>query len=125
MPDIVTTLLVKERGSGRLIGHVLVPVVCEGRRYLVSMLGAGSNWVLDQRETGGAAFLRRGRTGNPSRLWKCPLRFDPEGLVSDRHRPPTPTCRSRRADRLLRGDRRRLSRVSGRSGVMPMMASRR
>jgi hypothetical protein len=62
LPDIVTTLLVKERGSGRLIGHVLVPVVCEGQRYLVSMLGAGSNWVLDQRETGGAAFLKRGRT---------------------------------------------------------------
>ena len=62
LPDIVVTLLVRERTSGRLVGHVLVPVVHEGRRYLVSMLGGGSNWVLDQRATGGAAFLKRGRT---------------------------------------------------------------
>jgi hypothetical protein len=62
LPDIVVTLLVKERKSGRLIGQVLVPVVLEGRRYLVSMLGGASNWVLDQRATGGAAFLKRGRT---------------------------------------------------------------
>jgi hypothetical protein len=61
LPDIVATLQVKERGSGRLIGHVLVPVVVEGQRYLVSMLGGDSNWVLDQRATGGAAFLKRGR----------------------------------------------------------------
>ena len=62
LPDIVVTLLVKERKTGRLIGHVLVPVVYEGRRYLVSMLGEGSNWVLDQRAIGGSAFLKRGRT---------------------------------------------------------------
>jgi hypothetical protein len=62
MPDLLVTLLVKERKSDRLVGHVLVPVVYEGRRYLVSMLGDGSNWVLDQRATGGAAFLKRGRT---------------------------------------------------------------
>ena len=71
LPDILTTLLVKERGSGRLVGHVLAPVVYEGQRYLVSMLGAGSNWVLDQRETGGAAFLKRGRT-EPVKLVEVP-----------------------------------------------------
>lgn len=61
LPDNLVTLLVKERGSGRMIGHVLVPVVYEDRRYLVSMLGDKSNWVLDQRATGGVAFLKRGR----------------------------------------------------------------
>jgi hypothetical protein len=62
LPEIVVTLLIKERESGKLIGHVLVPVDYDGRPYLVSMLGAGSNWVLDQRATGGAAFVKRGRT---------------------------------------------------------------
>jgi hypothetical protein len=62
LPDILVTLLVKERESGRLVGHVLVPVVYEGQQYLVSMLGGGSNWVLDQRAAGGAAVLKRGRT---------------------------------------------------------------
>jgi hypothetical protein len=62
LPDIVATLLVKDRNSGRLVGHVLAPVVYEGQRYLVSMLGDGSNWVLDQRAAGGAGFLKRGRT---------------------------------------------------------------
>jgi hypothetical protein len=61
LPEIVVTLLVKERTSARLIGHVLVPVAHENHRYLVSMLGDRSNWVLDQRATGGAAFLKRGR----------------------------------------------------------------
>ena len=62
LPDTLVTLLVPERSSGRLIGHVLVPVVYEGERYLVSMLGDSSNWVVDQRATGGNAFLKRGRT---------------------------------------------------------------
>ena len=67
LPDIMTTLLVRDRRSGRMVGHVLAPVVHEGRRYLVSMLGDQSNWVLDQRATGGEAFLKRGTTA-PVRL---------------------------------------------------------
>ena len=61
LPDIVVTLLVKERVTARMVGHVLVPVIHGNQRYLVSMLGDRSNWVLDQRETGGEAFLKRGR----------------------------------------------------------------
>ena len=56
------TLLVKERRSESLVAHVLVPITFEGRVYLVSMLGEGSNWVQDVRATGGAAFLKRGRS---------------------------------------------------------------
>jgi hypothetical protein len=56
------TLLVKARRSGSLVAHVLVPITFEGRVYLVSMLGEGSNWVQDVRAMGGAAFLKRGRS---------------------------------------------------------------
>jgi hypothetical protein len=61
MPEIFTALLVKDRQSRRQVGHVLVPITFEGRVYLVSMLGEGSNWVQDVRAAGGAAFLKRGR----------------------------------------------------------------
>src|SRR5271157_2305268 len=57
----VVTLLVKDRRGTRLVAHILVPITVEGRMYLVSMLGAGSNWVLDVREAAGATFLTRGR----------------------------------------------------------------
>jgi len=59
---LVITLLVKARGSGSVVGHVLVPVTFEGRVYLVSMLGESSNWVQDVRAAGGSAFLKRGRS---------------------------------------------------------------
>ncbi len=61
MDPRVVTLLVKDRRCGRLVAHILVPITVEGRMYLVSMLGAGSNWVLDVRGAAGAAFLTRGR----------------------------------------------------------------
>ena len=51
MPDLLVTLLVKERKSDRLVGHVLVPVVYEGRRYLVSMLGGVTEPHFACRET--------------------------------------------------------------------------
>jgi hypothetical protein len=61
LPKIVTTLLVTDRQSGHLVGHVLAPVTFEGSDYIVSMLGDGSNWVQDLRASGGAAFLKHGR----------------------------------------------------------------
>lgn len=61
MPEIVTTLLVKDRKTGRLVGHVLVPVRLGEQTFLVSMLGDGSNWVRDVRAAAGAAFLKRGQ----------------------------------------------------------------
>jgi hypothetical protein len=61
LPKILVCLQTKDRGSGRQVAHVLVPVAFEGERYLVSMLGEQSNWVRDIRATNGTAFLKRGR----------------------------------------------------------------
>jgi hypothetical protein len=72
MPKIVIALLVKGRQSGRLAGRVLVPITCDGRIYLVSMLGEGSNWVQGVRAAGGAAFLKRGRA-KPVTLKEVPV----------------------------------------------------
>lgn len=62
LPGVLVSLQTKDSRSGRLHAHVLVPVTFEGERYLVSMLGEGSNWVQDIRATHGSAFLKRGRT---------------------------------------------------------------
>ena len=61
LPDYLVTLLVTERQSHRLRAHVLVAATYQGQRYLVSMLGEGSNWVQDVRATDGAALVKRGR----------------------------------------------------------------
>jgi hypothetical protein len=41
---------------------VLAVVSYEGNRYLVSMLGNGSEWVQNVRAAGGNAFIKRGRS---------------------------------------------------------------
>lgn len=61
MPPILLTLQVRDRRDGRLHSTVLVPVHHEGERYLVSMLGDGSEWVQNVRAAGGDAFIKRGR----------------------------------------------------------------
>jgi len=94
-PDYLVTLLVTERQSHRLRAHVLVAATYQGQRYLVSMLGEGSNWVQDARTTGAAALIKRGRRhpGHADRDSARPTRANPEGLVPDRHeRPPPPPC---------------------------------
>lgn len=60
-PDHLVTLEVPGRRSGRIIRFPLVMVVVEGERYLVSMLGEGTNWVRNVRSAGGDAVLRHGR----------------------------------------------------------------
>jgi hypothetical protein len=60
-PQTLLALLVKDRNSGRLCSTVLVGASHEGQRYLVSMLGDGSEWVKNLRAAGGAAFIKRGR----------------------------------------------------------------
>ena len=70
-PDYLVTLLISERQSHTLRGHILVAATYQGQRYLVSMLGDGSNWVQDARATGGAAFIKRGRR-YPVRLTEIP-----------------------------------------------------
>ncbi len=61
-PPILITLQVKGRRSGRLRSKVLVIARHDGQRYLVSMLGDGSDWVRNIRASGGAAFVKRGRS---------------------------------------------------------------
>jgi hypothetical protein len=55
-------LQVKDRHNGRLRSTVLVPAQYEGERYLVSMLGDGSEWVQNVRAACGEAFIKRGWT---------------------------------------------------------------
>ncbi len=61
-PPILLTLQVRGRHSGRLHDTVLVVTEHEGKRYLVSMLGDGSDWVRNIRAAGGKAFVKRGRS---------------------------------------------------------------
>jgi hypothetical protein len=61
-PENLLTLRVKGRSTGRLSSTVLVVASHRGQRYLVSMLGDGSEWVQDVRAAGGEAFIKRGRS---------------------------------------------------------------
>jgi hypothetical protein len=54
------TLEVVGRQSGKLISFPLVMLVQNQERYLVSMLGAEANWVLNLKAAGGKATLRHG-----------------------------------------------------------------
>jgi len=70
-PGILLTLQVKDRGSGHLRATVLVVANYQGQRYLVSMLGDGSEWVQNVRAAGGRAFIKRGRS-HPVMLTEIP-----------------------------------------------------
>jgi len=71
MPPVLATLQVKGRTSGRLRSTVLVVATYNGQRYLVSMLGQGSEWVRNVRAADGQAFIKRGQS-NPVRLTEIP-----------------------------------------------------
>jgi hypothetical protein len=58
-PDLLITLRTKDRRSGGLQANVLVAVTYEGQRYVVSMLGQGSNWVQNVRTMNGSAYIQR------------------------------------------------------------------
>jgi deazaflavin-dependent oxidoreductase (nitroreductase family) len=60
-PRRVVTLDVVGRRSGRTVSLPLVVADLRGERYLVSMLGADTNWVRNVRAAGGSAVLRHGR----------------------------------------------------------------
>jgi hypothetical protein len=60
-PNYLVTLEVRGRRTGRVIRLPLVMAVMEGERYLVSMLGAEADWVLNVRAAGGNATLLHGR----------------------------------------------------------------
>jgi hypothetical protein len=72
-PKILLTLQVKSRSDGRLYSTVLVVVSHQGQRYLVSMLGDGSEWVQNVRAAGGQAFIKRGRS-RPVMLTEIPAK---------------------------------------------------
>jgi hypothetical protein len=72
-PQILLTLQVRDRNSGRLSSTVLVGASHQGKRYVVSMLGDGSEWVQNTRAAGGMAFIKRGRS-RPVRLTEIPPR---------------------------------------------------
>ena len=61
-PQHVVTLQVVSRRNGSLGSTVLVATHHQGQRYLVSMLGDGSEWVQNVRAAGGRAFIKRGRS---------------------------------------------------------------
>ncbi len=70
-PRVLLTLQVRGRRSGLLHTNVLVVAKHDGQRYLVSMLGDGSEWVRNVRAAGGEAFVKRGRS-RPVRLTEVP-----------------------------------------------------
>ncbi len=71
-PRVLLTLQVKGRRSGRLRNTVLVVARHDGRRYLVSMLGEGSDWVRNVRAARGEGFVKRGRS-RPVKLTEVPV----------------------------------------------------
>lgn len=61
LPDRAAALEIRGRKSGRLISFPVAIAEHEGDRYLVAMLGARTNWVLNVRAGDGRAVLRHGR----------------------------------------------------------------
>jgi hypothetical protein len=60
-PRRLATLEVVGRRSGRTISCPVVIAEHNGERFLVAMLGDGTNWVRNARAAGGHAALRHGR----------------------------------------------------------------
>lgn len=95
-PQILLALQVKGRSNGRLRTNVVVPARYNGQRYLVSMLGEGSEWVRNVRAAGGEAFIKRGRS-RPVKLTEIPpeerapiLKAYCKVATSGRHHFPVP-----------------------------------
>jgi hypothetical protein len=59
-PNYMVTLDVVGRQSGKTISFPLAMTVIDRERYLISMLGEGTNWVRNVRAAGGKARLRHG-----------------------------------------------------------------
>jgi deazaflavin-dependent oxidoreductase (nitroreductase family) len=57
----MAVLEVRGRASGRRRSIPVVVAAVEDQRYLVSMLGSGSNWVKNVEAAHGDAVLRQGR----------------------------------------------------------------
>jgi len=60
-PTYLVTLEVVGRMSGEIVRFPLAMTTLNDTRYLVSMLGANSNWVKNVRAAGGNAVLHHGK----------------------------------------------------------------
>ncbi len=60
-PNLMVSLEVTGRKSGRTIALPVVLAVVEKEQYLVSMLGENVQWVQNVRAAGGKAVLRSGK----------------------------------------------------------------
>jgi hypothetical protein len=60
-PERLAALEVRGRRSGRQLSCPVVIADYQGGRYLVAMLGEGTQWVANVRAAGGRATLRHGR----------------------------------------------------------------
>ena len=60
VPNLLVTLEVIGRKSGKTISFPLAMATYNGEHYLVSMLGQNTNWVQNVRAAGGKAVLRSG-----------------------------------------------------------------
>jgi len=58
--NVVATMEVTGRNSGRTISLPVVIAIVDGQRYLVSMLGENAQWVQNVRASGGQAIIRSG-----------------------------------------------------------------
>ena len=72
-PQILLALQVKDRSTGRLRANILAVARYQGQRYLVSMLGDGSEWVKNVRAASGKAFIKRGGS-HPVMLTEIPAK---------------------------------------------------
>lgn len=86
-PDYMVTLEVPGRKSGNIVSLPLVLVKAADRRYLVSMLGAEAQWVLNVQANGSKATLRHGRT-EAIRLQEIPVDQRPPILKAYLHIAP-------------------------------------
>ncbi len=71
-PRFQAVLEVRGHTSGRLRSNPVVIATVEGKHYLVSMLGPGSDWVKNVEAAQGVAFIRQGRR-RPVHLVSVPV----------------------------------------------------
>lgn len=85
--DLLATLDVVGRKSGRIISLPLVVAVVDGQRYVVSMLGNDASWVRNVRAAHGQAILRS-RVREPVVLEEVPAAERPPILKAYLRRAP-------------------------------------
>ena len=96
LTKMLVTLQTNDRARGRVNATILVVATYQDQRYLVSMLGEGSEWVQNVRAASGAASIKRGRP-QPVHLTEIPpqerapiLKAWAQVATSGRHHLPVP-----------------------------------